>query len=162
MTGARLALRLLLVPLALLGHETGRRLLAALGLAAACVGLISLAFQSAEPTQPDAGQGTTMLVSPAEQATTRAPARPDRAVQPAPPPVPPRPATRDAGSPEQAARAWYATRRHLPVDRVRVLQREQLDSGRVRVLVLAEAANGRLDTAQVTVRRTTTGWKAQP
>jgi hypothetical protein len=151
MTGARLALRLLLVPLALLGHEPGRRLLVALVLAAACAGLISLAFGSAEPTGP-------ALAVPAptmRRANTRPPTHSTRQ-------APSTQQTPEADSPEQAARAWYAARRHLPVDWVRVLQREQLDSRRVRVLVLAETANGRLDTAQVTVRRTSTGWQARP
>jgi hypothetical protein len=86
---------------------------------------------------------------------TRPPARATQQTPPA------RPAP-GAGSPEQAARAWYATHTHLPADRVRVLQRDQVNARLVRVLVLAEAANGRLHTAQVTVRRTSTGWKAQP
>jgi hypothetical protein len=85
---------------------------------------------------------------------------------------PDRPAARTAGDtgpgpaaarparpaqPAGVAAAWYAARHHLEPGRVRPLQQDKLSNREVRVLVLADRGDGRLDTALVTVRRDAKG-----
>lgn len=65
----------------------------------------------------------------------------------------PGPAARPAG----VAAAWYAARHHLEPGKVRPLQQDKLSDREVRVLVLADRGDGRLDTALVTVRRDAKG-----
>jgi len=60
--------------------------------------------------------------------------------------------------PADVAAAWYAARHGLPRARVRPLQQDKLSAREVRVLVLADAGSGRLRTAMVRVRRTSSGW----
>jgi hypothetical protein len=59
--------------------------------------------------------------------------------------------------PAGVAAAWYAGRNHLKPGQVRPLQQDRLSNREVRVLVLADRGNGRLDTALVTVRRDAQG-----
>jgi hypothetical protein len=63
--------------------------------------------------------------------------------------------------PAEVAAAWYAARHKLPRSRVRPLQQDRLSASQVRVLVLAEAANGRLRTALVRVRLGPGGWEVR-
>jgi hypothetical protein len=66
-----------------------------------------------------------------------------------------------AARPADVATAWYAARHHLPAGKVRALQQDVISQRTVRVLVLADAGRGRLDTALVTVRRDAAGrWSA--
>jgi hypothetical protein len=61
------------------------------------------------------------------------------------------------GSPAAVAIAWYAAREHLAPGKVRALQQDRRADHEVRVLVLADAGNGKLTTALVTVHRDGTG-----
>jgi hypothetical protein len=149
--GLRAAVWLLTFVVRLLGHQIGRRLLAALALAAVCAGLVTLVFTYPEPVDP----------APASAHPVAPPARPPAEARPAPRP-PATSSARPVGSPEQAAATWYAQRKRLPRARVRVLQRDQVNASLVRVLVLADGGNGRLDTAVVTVRRHGGGWQVRP
>jgi hypothetical protein len=66
-----------------------------------------------------------------------------------------------AARPADVATAWYAARHHLPAGKVRALQQDVISQRTVRVLVLADAGRGRLDTDLVTVRRDAAGrWSA--
>jgi hypothetical protein len=146
--GLRAAFALLTLGLRMLFHPLGQRVLAALVLIAMCAGLVLLVFTYPEPVEPEPGS----VVPSGRAARPRADARP-RPTSPASTP------TRSAGSPEQAAVAWYARHERLSRDRVRVLQRDRVNRSTVRVLVLADRGTGRLDTAVVTVRRDTSGWR---
>jgi hypothetical protein len=63
--------------------------------------------------------------------------------------------------PAEIAAAWYAARHKLPRSRVRPLQQDRVSARQVRVLVLAEAANGKLRTALVRVRLGPGGWEVR-
>jgi hypothetical protein len=63
--------------------------------------------------------------------------------------------------PAEVAAAWYAARHKLPRSRVRPLQQDRVSARQVRVLVLAEAANGKLRTALVRVRLGPGGWEVR-
>ena len=63
--------------------------------------------------------------------------------------------------PAEVAAAWYAARHKLPRSRVRPLQQDRLSASQVRVLVLAEAGNGKLRTALVRVRLGPGGWEVR-
>jgi hypothetical protein len=71
-----------------------------------------------------------------------------------------RPVKRPA-TPAEVAAAWYAARHRLPRNRVRPLQQDRLSARLIRVLVLAEAGNGRLRTALVRVRLGPSGWEVR-
>jgi hypothetical protein len=71
-----------------------------------------------------------------------------------------RPVKRPA-TPAEVAAAWYAARQRLPRNRVRPLQQDRLSARLIRVLVLAEAGNGRLRTALVRVRLGPSGWEVR-
>jgi hypothetical protein len=146
--GLRAAVWVLTLVVRLLGHQIGRRLLAALALTAVCASLVALVFAYPEPVEPE-----PVSAQPAPRPPTEAR------------PAPRSPATgsvRSAGSPEQVAAAWYAQRKRLPRSRVRVLQRDRVSATVVRVLVLADGGDGRLDTAVVIVRRHGGGWQVRP
>jgi len=63
--------------------------------------------------------------------------------------------------PAEVAAAWYAARHKLPRNRVRPLQQDRVSARQVRVLVLAEAGNGKLRTALVRVRLGPGGWEVR-
>jgi hypothetical protein len=63
--------------------------------------------------------------------------------------------------PAEVAAAWYAARHKLPRSRVRPLQQDRVSARQVRVLVLAEAGNGKLRTALVRVRLGPGGWEVR-
>jgi hypothetical protein len=105
------------------------------------------------PAAPAGGAGPATPAGPKAAApspsTSAAPAGPKAA---APPAKPARPA--------DVATAWYAARDHLPAGKVRALQQDVVSRREVRVLVLADRGNGKLDTALVTVRRDAAGrWR---
>jgi hypothetical protein len=154
--GLRLAFKLLAVGTVLLRHGTGRRILAALGLAGGCAGLIWVLFAAPEPAAPSWIDQVTSAEAVLARSATDTPT-PTTTTQPAPhPPGPP------SVSPEQTARAWYARRHQLPLDRVRVLQADQIGADRVRVLVMVDRPGRRLDTAVITVTRHRGRWQVHP
>ena len=53
---------------------------------------------------------------------------------------------------------WYAKRLRVRPDQVRALQRDSVGPSKVKVLVLAQAGGGRLDSALVTVTRRGGRW----
>jgi hypothetical protein len=63
--------------------------------------------------------------------------------------------------PAEVAAAWYAASHGLPRHRVRPLQQDKLSGSEVRVLVLADPGRGRLRTALVRVRLTSSGWRVR-
>jgi hypothetical protein len=149
--GARLrraARASLALALAALHSDLSRRLgrLALLGaaLAAAVVVLYQHGEAPAALARPAAATTTSRVrAAPATTATTAT------TVAPA------------AARPADVATAWYAARHHLPAGKVRALQQDVISQRAVRVLVLADAGRGRLDTALVTVRRDAGGrWSA--
>jgi hypothetical protein len=95
--------------------------------------------------------------TPSTRAATEATGAPATTARPAPAAAPVRP-TR----PAEVAAAWYATRQHLAARQVRPLQQDKLSRRQVRVLVLADHGDGRLDTALVDVRRDGKGRWAVP
>jgi hypothetical protein len=100
----------------------------------------------ADPTRPGAGQGEAATAGgrAAGTAGERPPAKVKRPAKPA-----------------EVATAWYAARHKLPRSRVRPLQQDRVSARQVRVLVLAEGANGRLRTALVRVRLGPGGWEVR-
>src|SRR6266704_3142216 len=110
------------------------------------------AAPAARPALPP-GAGTTGTST--TTSTTSPPAGPHGAAPPAAQPDRPT-------KPADVAAAWYAGRRHLGARQVRPLQQDKVSSREVRVLVLADRGNGRLDTALVTVRRDAKGRWAVP
>jgi hypothetical protein len=108
------------------------------------------AASAARPALPP-GASTTSTTS----STTSPPAGPDGAAPPAAQPAKPT-------KPADVAAAWYAGRKHLGARQVRPLQQDKLSNREVRVLVLADRGDGRLDTALVTVRRDAKGRWAVP
>jgi hypothetical protein len=150
MIGLRAAVWVLTLGVRLLAHDIGRRLLVALVVIVVCAGLVVGMFTYPEPVEPEP--------APAHPPTGARAARPRAASEPTTPRPAARPA-RPAGSPEQAAAAWYAQHKRLPRTRVRVLQHDQVNAKAIRILVLGDGGNGRLDTAVVTVRRDADGWR---
>jgi hypothetical protein len=154
--GIVLPLRALGVGLAILAHPVGRRLLAALLLTGLCAGVVALVFTYPEAPETTIGDPRP-FTGPSTPSPTGRPGgqlsdRQERA-QPVP-----RPST-GARGPEEAAAAWYARRKQLPREQVRVLQRDRVNATLVRVLVFADEGDGRLDTAVVTVRRAGSAWR---
>jgi hypothetical protein len=158
MIGLRVAVKLLGIGALMLRHEGGRRLLAALVLTAGCAGVIGLLFAAPEPLGAWTGQLTEANASPARPATVPPTTMPRATPRPSP-----RPAEPTTTSPTATAKAWYARRHKLPLERVRVLQADKVDTDTVRVLVMAERGGGRdrgrLDTAVVTVTRNDGRWR---
>jgi hypothetical protein len=145
-----------------LARRLGRLVLVAWALAVAVVLLYQHGDRPAALARPGqvagAAGGATgaPASSPARAATvTRsgpkaaAPATPATPKAAATPAKPPRPA--------EVAAAWYAARDHLPAGKVRALQQDVVSRREVRVLVLADRGDGKLDTALVTVRRDAAG-----
>jgi hypothetical protein len=71
------------------------------------------------------------------------------------------PRVKRSAKPAEVAAAWYAARHKLPRSRVRPLQQDRVSAGQVRVLVLADAGNGKLRTALVRVRLGPSGWEVR-
>jgi hypothetical protein len=142
--GLRATFWVLTIGIRLLAHPVGRRLLAAMALISLCAGLVILVFTYPEPVEPDpvTRPAVTRGRDPMPRSTSGT--------------------SRPGSSPEQTAAAWYAGRKRLPRSRVRVLQRDEVNPKLVRVLVLADAGGGRLDTAVVEVRRLGSAWRVDP
>jgi hypothetical protein len=103
------------------------------------------AGSAADPARP--GGGRAEGATSAGRAASAAGERPAKVKRPA--------------RPAEIAAAWYAARHKLPRSRVRPLQQDRVSARQVRVLVLAEAANGKLRTALVRVRLGPGGWEVR-
>jgi hypothetical protein len=66
----------------------------------------------------------------------------------------------DHAQPRDAAIAWFAKKSGVPVDKVRAQQQVAAGEGKVKILVMAEIGD-RIDTDEVTVTRTRTGWRVR-
>jgi len=90
------------------------------------------------------------LMTTGETAAATPSTRPEQATAvPAPLPV---------AKPTAAAEQWYAARHKLPARSVRALQADAMNRDTVRVLLVVTKANGRLDSAVVTVRHAKDRW----
>jgi len=107
------------------------------------------------------------LMTTGESATATPSTRPKQAtIVPAPHPRSPTTAKTTAAvptpvpnaKPTAAAEQWYAARHKLPARSVRALQADAVNRDTVRVLLVVTKANGRLDSAVVTVRRAKDRW----
>lgn len=152
--GAQAVRTLLLLPVKSLQTERGRRLVAALGLALALQGMVGLMFAN-----PDLPSGALTPAAEVRAAPTQqAQAATARKL------APPAGGGQDAGAghakPQEAAVAWFAAKSGVPAGKVRALQQVAAGSGKVKVLVMAEH-DGRIDTDEVTVTRTKTGWRVR-
>ena len=125
-----------------------RRLALTALLASAATGLVGLSYATADADS--AARPAIVARAGGSQAAAG-----ERAASPLPGP---RAAHRRPQAPEVVAVGWYARRLGVPAGRVRALGSQRLGTGRVRVLVLAEAAGGRQATAWVPLRRTRAGW----
>jgi hypothetical protein len=142
-----------------LARRLGRLVLVAWALAVAVVLLYQHGDSPAALARPGqvtgvAGETAAAPATSTARAATATPAGPKAAAPAVPkaaatPARPPRPA--------EVAAAWYAARDHLPAGKVRALQQDVVSRREVRVLVLADRGNGKLDTALVTVRRDAAG-----
>jgi hypothetical protein len=148
-----------------LARRLGRLVLVAWALAVAVVLLYQHGDSPAALARPGqvAGVAGGTAAAPATstaRAATATPAGP-KAAAPATPAAPavPKAAATPARPlrPAEVAAAWYAARDHLPAGKVRALQQDVVSRREVRVLVLADRGNGKLDTALVTVRRDAAG-----
>jgi hypothetical protein len=127
-----------------------RRLALTVLLCAATTGLVGLSWATAD-ADPASPRPPAVVRAGGGQAAT--------AGEQAPSPRPsPRAAHRRPQPPEAVAAAWYAKRLGVPSGRVRALGSQRLGTGRLRVLVLAQTADGRQATAWVPLRRTRAGW----
>jgi hypothetical protein len=138
-----------------LSRRLGRLALLGAALAAAVVvlyqhGEAPAALAHPAGARPAAATTTSSVrAAPAATAAPATKAAPATSVAPA------------AARPGEVAAAWYAARHHLPAGKVQALQQDVISKRAVRVLVLADAGGGRLDTALVTVRRDAAGrWSA--
>jgi hypothetical protein len=135
------AQQLFLVPLRALQTPLGRRFSSVALVSALLCAFVGVLYDHPEAVRLPARRAVTVAGA---TATTRA--HPGARV--------PRPAS----GPDQTAVAWFARRLGLPASKVRVLQRDSVGADKVRVLVMADAGGGRLDTGLVTVEHTRGGW----
>lgn len=152
----RAATRLMMIPLRMVATPLGRRLAGAVVLSVALVAMVSSLYAHADP--PPAGSARGLAAVPAAAAKPAgaggragSPGAAAAAVNPAAP--------RAAQRPEDAATAWYARQKQVPVNRVKALQRQRLSGTVVRVLVMAKVSPSNMPTAFLTVRRGSAGWK---
>jgi hypothetical protein len=146
--------------LAALRGELARRLYRLAVVAVALGVAVVLLYQHDE--SPSALARTVQAASAAPSTPATRPSPPTTGATAATPATPERPARSAArparpAKPAEVAAAWYAARQHLGARQVRPLQQDKLSNREVRVLVLADRGNGRLDTALVTVRRDAQG-----
>jgi hypothetical protein len=131
--------------------ETGRRLGRATALTIALAVLVVTLYDrgevpsaAAQPAVPG-GHAVRRPDPPTDHGGLRGRTRPTQAAA-------------RSSRPAEVAAAWYAARHGLPRTRVRALQQDRLSAREVRVLVIADAGPGRLRTALVRVRRSSSGW----
>lgn len=156
--GAQALRALLLLPVKSLQTERGRRLVAALGLAIALQGMVGFLF--ANPDAPSIGTTPAAATrqAPAQVGTLDATAA--AASRKLTAPAQSAPATADHAQPRDAAIAWFAKKSGVPVSKVRAQQQVAAGEGKVKILVMAEIGD-RIDTDEVTVTRTRTGWRVR-
>jgi hypothetical protein len=154
--GAQAVRTLLLLPVKSLQTERGRRLVAALGLALALQGMVGLMFANPDLPSGAVTPAAEVRAAPTQQAAATQAAT-DRKLAP---PAAGQAATAGHAKPQDAAIAWFAAKSGVPAGKVRALQQVAAGSGKAKVLVMAEH-DGRIDTDEVTVTRTKTGWRVR-
>lgn len=157
--GAQAVRALALLPVKALQTERGRRLVAAAGVALALQGMVGVMFANAD--EPYAGAAT--YAAAAEPAAARRPAAanatPAQDAAPAKA-APAKQAAADHARPQDAAVEWFARRSGVSASKVSALQQRQVGDNKVKVMVMVDA--GKLvDTREVTVTRTRTGWRVR-
>jgi hypothetical protein len=155
--GAQAIRTLLLLPVRSLQTERGRRLAGAIGLALALQGVVGMMFAN-----PDLPTGAAEPAAAVTKVQAAAPALGAAAAAARPLPAPAqaaKPAT-DYAQPRDAAIAWFARKAGVPVDKVRAQQQVAAGDNKVKILVMAENGD-RIDTDEVTVTRTRTGWRVR-
>jgi hypothetical protein len=144
--GVRLAALVLALPMRLAASPLGRRLLAAVVLAALLVAAVGFLYDHAdEPAVASfraAGIAEDALAGDARRRTAAAPVRAKR-----------------ASAPAEVAAAWFAAHQRVALDKVRALQQRRVSASETQVLVMAEAGGARLPSQYVTVRKGAGGWK---
>src|SRR4029453_7288834 len=128
-TGTRLAATVMLLPLRLLRSRVGRRLIAVAALALVLTTVVGALYD--HPDAPPRGRGKPPANRPSREVGRR---------------------------PEDAAANWFARRHGVDRADVQALQQEQVGTNERRVLVMADAGDGRLPTGYVTVHRDGSGW----
>jgi hypothetical protein len=146
--GVRLAATVMFLPLRLLRSRLGRRLFAVAALALVLTTVVGALYDN--PDGPPRALGKVAAVERAStQVAGAATGRQATANRP----------SREVGRrPEDAAANWFARRHGVDRDSVQALQQEQVSANERRVLVMADAGDGRLPTGYVTVRRDGSGW----
>jgi hypothetical protein len=147
--GMRLAAEVMLLPVRLLRTRLGRRLLAVAVLAVVLTTLVGSLYDHADVPSRAVGRAASLHRAAAPAAAAAPADRKDAAASPG----------RELGRrPEDAAASWFARRHGVARDRVQALQQERVSANERRVLVMADAGDGRLPTGYVTVRRDGSGW----
>jgi hypothetical protein len=149
--GVRLAATVMFLPLRLLRSRLGRRLIAVAALALVLTTVVGALYDN--PDGPPGALGKVAAVertaAKAAGAATTGGSRQATANRP----------SREVGRrPEDAAANWFARRHGVDRDSVQALQQERVSANERRVLVMADAGDGRLPTGYVTVHRDGSGW----
>ncbi|HVD14913.1 MAG TPA: hypothetical protein VNK73_10750 [Actinomycetota bacterium] len=147
--GVRLAATVMFLPLRLLRSRLGRRLFAVAALALVLTTVVGALYDN-----PDGRPRALGKVAAVERASTQVAgaATTDRQA------TANRPSREVGRRPEDAAANWFARRHGVDRDSVQALQQEQVSANERRVLVMADAGDGRLPTGYVTVHRDGSGW----
>jgi hypothetical protein len=147
--GVRLAATVMLLPLRLLRSRLGRRLIAVAALALVLTTVVGALYDS--PDAPPRALGKVAAVERTSTQAAGAAATGGRQTANRP--------SREVGRrPEDAAANWFARRHGVDRNSVQALQQERVSADERRVLVMADAGNGRLPTGYVTVHRDGSGW----
>jgi hypothetical protein len=148
--GVRLAAMVMLLPLRLLRSRLGRRLIAVAVLALVLTTVVGALYDNPDaPRAPGKVAASERTATPAAQAAGSGGDRQATANRP----------SREVGRrPEDAAANWFARRHGVDRASVQALQQEQVSKNERRVLVMADAGDGRLPTGYVTVHRDGSGW----
>lgn len=148
-TGMRLAATVMLLPLRLLRSRVGRRLIAVAALALVLTTLVGALYDN--PEAPPRAHGKVAASEPTPVAPAASPSGSRQATAN-------RPSHEVGRRPEDAAANWFARRHGVDRADVQALQQEQVSTNERRVLVMADAGDGRLPTGYVTVHRDGSGW----
>jgi hypothetical protein len=148
-TGMRLAATVMLLPLRLLRSRVGRRLIAVAALALVLTTVVGALYDN--PDAPPRAHGKVAAFEPTPIAPAASPSGSRQATAN-------RPSHEVGRRPEDAAANWFARRHGVDRADVQALQQEQVGTNERRVLVMADAGDGRLPTGYVTVHRDGSGW----
>jgi hypothetical protein len=147
--GVRLAAAVMFLPLRLLRSQLGRRLIAVAALALVLTTVVGALYDS-----PDAPPRALGRVAAVERTATKAAGAATGGRQA----TANRPSREVGRRPEDVAANWFARRHGVGRDSVQALQQERVSADERRVLVMADAGDGRLPTGYVTVHRDGSGW----